>query len=97
MRWLAHQAPSIGLSVWGVFVFMLVGNKRRVGWVCGMLGQLFWLSYAIWLSQWGLIIGCVLYGSTYLRNWLKWKPVVVVDERLARIRQRWETEKWGQS
>lgn len=70
--WMLHQLPSIGLSLWGVLVFKLAGDRRRIGWALGVAGQLFWLAYAIWLHQWGLIIGCGLYGGTYLRNFVKW-------------------------
>lgn len=77
MSWLAHQWPSLGLSVWGFFVFKLAGDKRRVAWAMGLLGQTFWLSYAIWLSQWGLLVGCGIYGSIYVRNWVKWRPAIV--------------------
>lgn len=72
-HWLSHQWPSIGLSLWGFLVFWLAGNKRRSAWALGLCGQAFWLAYAIWLSQWGLIIGCGIYGTAYTRNWFKWK------------------------
>ena len=74
VAWLARQWPSLALTLWGMGVFWLAGNKRRAAWALGMLGQLWWASYAIWLRQWGLLIGCAFYGATYARNWVKWRP-----------------------
>lgn len=74
MHWFLHQLPSLGLTLWGAGVFILAGDKRRISWALGLTGQPFWASYAIWLAQWGLLIGCFFYGSVYVRNWLKWKP-----------------------
>lgn len=72
MRWLLGQLPSIGLSLWALLVFKLVGDKRRVGWMLGVIGEVAWLPYAIWIRQYGLMLACAIYGGVYLRNWFKW-------------------------
>lgn len=74
MRWFIHQLPSLALTLWGAGVFLLAGNKNRVAWLLGIIGQLFWAAYAIWLDQAGLLIGCVFYGAVYIRNWIRWAP-----------------------
>lgn len=72
------QLPSLFLTAWGMLVFWLAGDKRRIAWAAGMFGQVFWASYAIWLRQWGLLVGCGFYFGVYLRNWLKWASTAVV-------------------
>jgi hypothetical protein len=74
MTWLIGQLPSIGLSVVGMLGFYLVGEKRRSGWLVGIVSQFLWLAYAVAFRQWGFVLGCFIFGGTYLRNWLRWKP-----------------------
>lgn len=67
------QLPSLGLGLWGVLIFFLAGNKSIWAWRLGLLGQVWWASYAIWLGQLGLLVSCGLYGGIYLRNLLLWR------------------------
>lgn len=67
------QLPSLFLGVWGVLIFWLAGNKNVWAWRLGLLGQVWWASYALWLDQYGLLVSCALYGGVYLRNLLLWK------------------------
>lgn len=68
--------PSVtdGLSLYALLQFKLVGDKKRLGWALGMLGEVFWLAYAIVFRQYGFVIGAFIYGGIYLRNYLKWRP-----------------------
>lgn len=69
-----RQLPSLFLGAWGVMIFWLAGNKSRKAWALGLLGQVWWASYALWLGEYGLLISAGLYGTVYVRNWLRWKP-----------------------
>lgn len=49
-----------------------MGNKNKLGIVVGLVGQILWLTYALMLKQYGLIIGVVAYTIIHVRNLLKW-------------------------
>lgn len=67
------QLPSLFLGLWGMLIFFLAGNKSIWAWRLGLLGQVWWAAYAIWLGQFGLLVSCGLYGGVYLRNLLLWR------------------------
>lgn len=73
MIWFLRQLPSVLLCVWGVIVFILAGNKVRFGWLLGIASEAAWAVYAVWIRQWGLLLGCLFYAVVYLRNYVKWK------------------------
>lgn len=72
MRWVLGQLPSFGVCLWGVLLLWIAGDKKRLGWALGILGEAFWVVYAVWLHQWGLILGAVMYAAIYARNFVKW-------------------------
>lgn len=74
MNWTLHQLPSVLLCIWGMTVLLIAGNKARFAWALGFFSEFAWTLYAIWIHQYGLIVGAVFYAIVYVRNWLKWKP-----------------------
>lgn len=50
----------------------LTGNNKRVGWLVGIASQVMWVFYSLGTKQYGFLVGCVLVGSMYVRNWIKW-------------------------
>ena len=72
MTWAAHQLPALIVSAFTIWAFWLIGNKRRLGWLIGLISEVLWVGLAIWLTQWGLLISCVFFLFVYWRNWVKW-------------------------
>ncbi len=64
---------SVLLTLVGCLGFWLSGNRNRYGWFINLGSQALWLTYAIVTHQWGFIFGAFLYGSVYLRNYLRWR------------------------
>lgn len=60
------------LSAVSLTSLWLMGNKNKLGIVVGLVGQILWLTYALMLKQYGLIIGVVAYTIIHIRNLLKW-------------------------
>jgi len=55
------------LGVW------LIGNKKRSGFMFGIISQIFWALLFIHLKTYLLISTSVIYFILYLRGWLKWR------------------------
>ena len=70
--WLLRQIPSVALCAWGVVVFILAGNKVRASWMIGVASEFAWAAYAVWIKQYGLLVGCIFYAIVYWRNWIRW-------------------------
>lgn len=69
-------AVSFVACAWGLVVLKLAGDNKRTGWALGVINELIWIAYAIWILhpiQWGLIVGSLLWTGMYLRNFHKWK------------------------
>lgn len=60
------------LSAVSLTSLWLMGNKNKLGIVVGLVGQILWLTYALMLKQYGLIIGVVAYTIIHVRNLIKW-------------------------
>lgn len=73
MNWLLHQLPAFGVCLWGAIILKIAGDKKRLGWALGILGEAYWIVYAVWINQPGLIVGALVYAGMYVRNFLKWK------------------------
>jgi hypothetical protein len=74
-----RQLPGLWLTVLGIVVVWLAGNKSRTAWSIGIVAQGFWMAYAIWLSQWGLLVGTFVYVAVYARNWRRWGADYLVE------------------
>lgn len=56
----------------------LLGQKRSVGWIVGLLNQVLWVTFAIMFEAWGLLpLTCALI-VIYTKALIKWRA----DERL---------------
>ena len=59
---------SIILTVSGGTVQYLAGRRNKWAWKIGLMNQFLWFTYATLTGQWGFLLGCVVYGSAYVRN-----------------------------
>lgn len=58
---------TIALSVY------LSGKRLAVGWLVGLLVQVLNATYAIVTEHWGWLIGPLLIGPMFAKNWLAWR------------------------
>lgn len=70
------------LSVFSVLSLWLMGNKNIYGIVIGLVGQLLWIVYAIFLKEYGLLIGVFAYTIVHIRNLVKWTQETKKNERI---------------
>jgi hypothetical protein len=50
----------------------LIGQKRELGFLFGVLGELFWLHRGYMTGLLDLMALSVLFAAVHLRNWYKW-------------------------
>lgn len=70
------------LSVFSVLSLWLMGDKNIYGIVIGLIGQLLWIVYAIFLEEYGLLIGVFAYTAVHIRNLVKWVQDTKGSERI---------------
>lgn len=70
------------LSVFSVLSLWLMGDKNIYGIVIGLIGQLLWIVYAIFLKEYGLLIGVFAYTAVHIRNLVKWVQETKGSERI---------------
>lgn len=65
------------LAIVGFTCAYLVGLKKKIGWMVGLLAQTIWIVFGlVTLPQgWGFIFMGLGYGSIYLKNWLHWRTL----------------------
>ena len=61
------------LSIVSGTMLWLMGNKSKWGPRVGLMGQILWIVYAVWLRQWGLLPGVLVYTLIHVRNVAKWR------------------------
>lgn len=49
-----------------------MGNKNIYGIIVGLVGQFLWIVYALYLREYGLLIGVFAYTIVHARNLIKW-------------------------
>lgn len=59
----------------------LIGQKRSVGWVVGLLNQGCWITFAIAFKAWGLLPLSAALTVIYVRSLLAWRR----DEQIAAV------------
>jgi len=50
----------------------LVGNKKRCGFVYGLIGNVLWMIYAVWAVAPAIFLVNLVLGVLYLRGYMKW-------------------------
>lgn len=70
LPWLTSAGTLLGM--W------LVGQKRSVGWIVGLVNQVLWVTFAIAFEAWGLLPLTVALIIIYTRALVKWRA----DERI---------------
>jgi hypothetical protein len=50
----------------------LVGDKRKIGFVAFMLGNIFWAVLAVKEALWGLLFVACVFFCINIRNYRKW-------------------------
>ena len=61
------------ISVLGIVLLVMYGNKSRFAPVFGIIVQLTWGGYVIATEQWGLLLGAVAFAVVHFRNWMLWR------------------------
>ena len=52
----------------------LVGNKRKIAFLLGLLANLIWIGYVLAEGHtYGLLLVCVPAAVVNTRNWFKWR------------------------
>lgn len=72
MSWLLHQTPSIVIAVWTLLGSWVLGNKKSIGWLMGIISEVLWVFYAFWSHSYGFLIGVIFFTIVYYRNWRVW-------------------------
>jgi hypothetical protein len=60
------------LTAFLLTVLYMTGKKIRAGWIVGIVSQIIWLVYAITTKQYGFLVGVILVGGMYVKNWIDW-------------------------
>lgn len=69
---------SIELALsWCLFAFTvtnlwLVGNKRREGFLVGLVAQPLWLAFDLYVGAYGLMPLAIVLGWLYVRGYRNW-------------------------
>jgi len=71
------------LSLMSALMLWLMGNGSRWGPKIGLINQVLWAIYAIWLGQFGLLPGVIIFAVIHLRN-LRRMPTALRGEE-----ERW--------
>jgi len=67
---------SLVLAVAGCTGIILAGRGKVVGWVIGLAIQPVWAVFAIVSGGYGLLLTCLMYGTVYWINIVKWRKEV---------------------
>jgi hypothetical protein len=65
--------PAIGLLV--------AGNRKHLGWMICLFGQMIAVSYGLLTGQYGFVAWAPVYAIIYASNWLRWKRLERIEER----------------
>jgi hypothetical protein len=60
------------LTAIGVTGLWIAGSQSKWGWAIGISAQGLWIAYALATEQYGFLASALVYGSMYVRNFLKW-------------------------
>ena len=70
---------QLALAFFGLLAlsFAMGHNPQLRRWapVVGLLGQPFWIAFAVSTSAWGLVVVSIAYTLVYARGaWVQWRP-----------------------
>lgn len=60
------------LSPVSICSMILTGKRLRSGWALTVIGQLFWIAWAVGIHQWALLPLELIVLLVALRNWRSW-------------------------
>jgi len=52
-----------------------VGERNRVGFALGMIGNCFWIAFGLMAHSWGVVVGNVVLFGLNLKGHFRWKKV----------------------
>lgn len=64
---------SLVMALAGCAGLVLAGRGMWQGWAIGLAVQPVWAVFALVTKGYGLLITCVMYGTVYAKNLLKWR------------------------
>lgn len=64
---------SLVMALAGCCGLVLAGQGKWQGWAIGLAVQPVWAVFAVVTEGYGLLITCVMYGTVYSKNLLKWR------------------------
>ncbi len=67
------QALSTIMLLISLYAQKLIGDKNIEGQYLGLVNQVLWVAFAVWVGSYPTIIASILYGMIYYRNILKWR------------------------
>lgn len=67
------QLIPLALSLNTIALMWLVGDRRILGWVLGLVGQAVWFVFIAVFDAWGLLPLATVLTVVYARNLAKWR------------------------
>ncbi|NDC82198.1 hypothetical protein EB093_00830 [bacterium] len=50
-----------------------VGERKRIGFMAGMIGNIFWISFGFLASSWGVVFGNIVLFGLNLKGHIRWR------------------------
>jgi hypothetical protein len=57
---------TIGIIAWRLTVYE--GRRKQLAYVLGFVNQIIWIGYALATTQYGFVLGAVVFGAVCLFN-----------------------------
>lgn len=72
---------SFALAPFGLFGMYIAGKRLAWGWMFSIFTQVLWVTYALAITQYGMIIGSMGYLTVYIKNYRKWRnqPEIILS------------------
>lgn len=64
---------SIVMAACGCLGLILAGRGMWQGWAIGLAVQPVWAIFALLTKGYGLLLTCLMYGTVYGKNLIKWR------------------------
>lgn len=64
---------SLVMATAGCAGLWLAGRGHWQGWALGLAVQPVWAAFAVLTKGYGLLLTCVMYGTVYAQNLLRWR------------------------